>query len=130
MEANDLRLNNWILDHENTPRKVAYIGETIGLHNESGGTQKYQHNPIISGDINDLKPIELTPELLGKAGLEKVNDSVTEYENVEHGATVYTFKNGFEFYLDTWHSGVWIKHLHQLQNLYYALTGEELNINL
>ena len=64
----ELRIGNWILDHEGKPRQVEYIGETIGLINDIGGTNKYQHNPIFSGNIADLNPMPITPEALEKAG--------------------------------------------------------------
>jgi hypothetical protein len=78
-------------------------------------------------------PITITHEILEKCGFEK-----TKYEHkIEAGTygTIY-YKNGVTslHYAIGWESEEeevsHIKYLHQLQNLYFALTGEELNINL
>ncbi len=47
LQANELRIGNIVFDHLGSPRRVAYIGETIGLYNEDGGTNKYQQNPVV-----------------------------------------------------------------------------------
>lgn len=76
-------------------------------------------------------PIPLTEEILLKAGFEKVSN--------ESEALKYSL-NGFDlvFTYDEWtwspiqgaKIGTNIKYIHQLQNLYFALTGEELKIEL
>jgi hypothetical protein len=134
---------NWILDDIQTPRQVDYIGETIGFRNEIGGTDKFQSNPIWSGDIDLLKPIPLTPEILEKCGFKW---------NGDKGKVLYYFFNGIRITMPTCSLSIlrscdkagesqngWcgtslgdsldIKYLHQLQNLFFALTGTELNYN-
>jgi hypothetical protein len=143
MKANELRVGNWVTGDDG-PQKVAYLGETIGLWNSIGGTEKYQHNPIISHDIDNLKPIPLTPEILGRAGFDKY---VVTTEGSVWGPSVLTYYKKetprFRYIsirlqeLEDEVNYVWegdfsgyIKSLHQLQNLVFALTGEELNIEL
>lgn len=70
---NELRVGNWVLGKNNTPRKVAYVGETIGLYNRAGGTDKYQHNPIISNNIDELRGIPLTDEIVLKSNIDKIH---------------------------------------------------------
>ena len=88
--------------------------------------------------IDCLTPIELSEEILLKCGFEKrqqTNSSnfftfgfgdnpitrdwiiVIKYFKDENK---FFYNNGFHI----------IKHLHQLQNLYFALTNEELTVNL
>lgn len=130
----ELRIGNLILDHEGAIRKVAYVGDTIGLYNDIGGTQKYQHNPIISGDIKDLKGVPITPEILEKCGFE--NNELNIVRNVSIKSTV----RGKYCYCDLEYDSAYympepitlykIEYLHQLQTLYFALTGKELEIKL
>ena len=59
------------------------------------------------------EPIPLTEECLLRFGFESKNP------------VLFTNSDGDSFYLDD----TKIKHVHQLQNLYFALTGEELTYN-
>lgn len=82
--------------------------------------------------VDELSPIPLTPEILEKAGVKDVwiKNSWMIVEDVSGGESFgwsmkvrnasYTKEIEFAYF----------KYLHQLQNLYYALTGEELPINL
>lgn len=115
MKANELRIGN-LLEFRVTC-KVCEIQENCFYVNDELGTE-YKNT------ICDIKPIPLTEEWLLKFGFE--NDTIT--------AT----KKGFDFSIGFYASGFYlcksldemfgveIKHVHQLQNLYFALTGEEL----
>lgn len=72
----------------------------------------------------EFEPFPLTEEWLERFGFEKIQMSIP---------TAYKTKDGFRIKKDQ--RGYWmqykygmtiIKHVHQLQNLYFALTGEEL----
>lgn len=87
----------------------------------------------------DLNPIPLTEEILLKAGFEKkvteckdFRVDITHYQKDKH--YVYLIPDGFEFEYETGHGRVNLckvkKYVHELQNLYFALTGEELKIDL
>ena len=121
MKANELRIGNWVNDESNT--------------------MPYQIRP---NDIFPLsmienkgkaKPIPLTPEILGKAGFEKEPKKIDIYSKsrirlwvgfggrclaylIEEGTTTgHYIPNDIDF-------------VHQLQNLYFTLTGEELQISM
>lgn len=94
------------------------------------------HIAYTEEDLNsDWDPIPLTPEILEKSGFKKV-------ESV-HGGEAFTInevrflKEGLDYTLvseDDDHYaidriGKPFHYVHQLQNLYFALTGEELNIS-
>lgn len=97
-------------------------------------------------DIDELlcviEPIHLTPEVLEKCGFETANtkrDFGNGFEwcrwELKYQYIFQVDKGIFEYSLfqDEFGSnekGVEITSLHQLQNLYFALTGEELNIQL
>ena len=69
-------------------------------------------------------PITLTEEILLKCGFvnwDKVDDCY-----IIKGLIIWKCNEMFLCYKN----GVHIKYLHQLQNLYFALTNEELEINL
>jgi hypothetical protein len=82
--------------------------------------------------FNELnRPIPLTPEILLEMGFEKPENNWMKLQICNDWT--YLFWNklaGFELSVNK-HSVVLphIKYVHSLQNLYYALTGEELTLN-
>jgi hypothetical protein len=85
-------------------------------------------------NINDwIKPIELTDEWFGRFGFEK-DDSIPfgDFEYViqyviQCKSCMIGISPEFEFYNGIYSQ--YIKFVHQLQNLYFALTGQELKLN-
>ena len=69
-----------------------------------------------------IKPIPLTEEWLLKFGFFKKARCYFLYKDLK-----ITVCDG-KFYFFTFHFNVELKYVHQLQNLYFALTGEELTI--
>lgn len=118
----ELRIGNWINDHEGIPRQVAYSGQTIGLDIGDGATQKYQHDPIISGDINTLAYIPLDEDWLLSFGFKKRKKLWHFHIHFRIG-----IDDNMNLYLDGTH---WIKleYVHRLQNLYFSLCEKELEM--
>ena len=116
MEAKELRLGNLIYNGIREVFKVNAM--TIGYFDISQAT------------LGAFKPIPLTEEWLIKFGFEKnVRYGVEftkycKYKNFNIEVSVYLldgkYVTGDDFE---------INYVHQLQSLYYALTGEELTIN-
>ena len=75
-------------------------------------------------DFISFEPIPLTEEWLLKCGFEK-DEIIVFYRKDE---TSSTFIIDFNFVCLLGYSHVKIHSAHQLQNLYFALTGEELQI--
>jgi hypothetical protein len=79
--------------------------------------------------LEDIEPIPITLEILGKCGFDGSNFKRRFNKVGETSLTMY-FENDklsiedFDWYKEDMPN---IKYLHQLQNLYFALTGEELN---
>jgi hypothetical protein len=110
MEAKELRIGNWFKEYDEF-RQVTY------------NTIRYLNN----NEDESYNPIPLTEEILLKAGFERNGEEFIYYERY------YTIGIGELFnvaYVGSDKVTVDCKHVHQLQNLYFALTGEELEIDL
>ena len=137
MKANELRIGNKF----QSPFGVETVFEIFDNTDRGRLIQKgYEHIITCKENGNQYKPIEiepipLTPEILEKCGFGKI-----EIE-LELGAIFGIIKKGLHplmlkynflqascFY--GFYYGTKVEYLHQLQNLYFALTGEELEINL
>ena len=121
MKATDLRQNNLILYNDKIVTVAGTIGDTIYYK----GDAEVYFDSNIGETYQPFKPIPLTEEWLLKFGLLKTKNSVLMggYE------LIYDDKNNM-YNVFVYH-GIFctIKYVHQLQNLYFALTGEELKIN-
>lgn len=128
--SNELRLGNYVISNPN-----GGAGTIIKIHTISESTV---HGESLNGQLQNLRidldrwcdPIPLSPDILEKAGF-------AHQSNNEYVKDNFVFRiqqndlilHGFEYD----YNGVILKrpeYLHQLQNLYFALTGEELQINL
>ena len=136
MEAKELRIGNYILDYEAEPEVSIYwkVEEIQRLSNDKALNQTlgvtYRKGSCWTCDP---EPIPLTEEWLVKFGWGKSNEHEL-CDNSNDIVFVYDwhFKR-FEIQIDTEHVGVeyrlyHIKYVHKLQNLYFALTNEELTI--
>lgn len=112
IKPSELRLGNWLI-----------IGTTYTQLEEISRWD----------DLNDVQPIPLTPEILEKAGLKKgsLGGYIIKLPNREN---FLDWDSSTGMYLEDRESnGLELDHiqyLHQLQNLYFALTGTELEIDL
>jgi len=130
MKALDLRIGNYVKAPLGEIMRVDQVGhldfpDYIHARNETEFGQ------------NGFKGIALTPEILEKCGF----DRYTEVPNDGIGDKLEVFEGlyGVVFFFDVhgalvfkdYHSNMnRPKYLHQLQNLYFALTGEELEVKL
>ena len=104
MEANELRIGNYTEYHIIDENKDKWIFNKIVLYD--------------MGDIGYIRPIPLTDKWLLKFGWDKaVNGWWDESE-------CYSIENGM-FRIGT-DEVIKCKSVHQLQNLYFALTNKEL----
>lgn len=87
---------------------------------------KFRNNNSVK-KIKELYPIELTEGILLKCGFE------WSHYHPDTAQREYYINNdfGIELFNERYYKlNTEIKYLHQLQNLYFALTGEELEIKL
>ena len=140
MTTSDLRIGNWVHESECTryPMYVHTIGEDYVYLNFDGN----------EGDVFECKPEELqgipiTEELLTKMGARKVTDIgwnvVESYSaGVRIELRVILFSESeidvkirrSTPHLEDYFQGSSIHYLHELQNLYWDLTKQELKIKL
>lgn len=128
IQANELRIGNWVNDIKgggyNNPGLVQV--RTIG----SEGINSWQ-DMSASGctKYEDLQPIPLTPEILEACGF------INTHYGYNHKDEDFEIDDGSNYlqysYNDNEYSfGPEIKYLHQLQNLYFALTQKELKYTI
>ena len=125
MKANELRIGNYI-EFDSSVRTLVIEDEQgfieVRSIGESGVNEWSDYGA--SGCVSNPKPIPLTEEWLIKFGFEKLECWDDMYYFKIGDFQVYEYNvSGYEY--DDFN----IKHVHQLQNLYFALTGEELKIN-
>ena len=118
IEANELRIGNWIndiFDIKNPVVRQIELDDFTAIANY----QRSGVKPLF------LKPILLTPQVLEKCGFKRDWHGYA-LDNI-YSLSFSVTKNGeFLACFGDKTVGVIVKHLHQLQNLYFALTGEEL----
>lgn len=129
IKATELRIGNIVLSRET---ELAHF-HTIGC-NDMGD--------FYSTIQDSLDPIPLTPEIMEKCGFEADDDDgggcsiyVSETLRLWRGDLEGVMR--LRFWGDEYSYPIHLKepvyhfqYLHQLQNLYFALTAEELNIRL
>lgn len=114
MKANELRIGNWVkLDLIGTENQVTQILER-GVNCGSIGVL-----------YEMVKPIPLTEEWLERFGFE--NSWLWRHKDVYFNLLAI----GDVYYYtadDHHHTSEAMRYVHQLQNLYFALTGEEITV--
>lgn len=118
MKVTELRIGNWIQDREGRECRVTE------LHEDDD-----EITALVKGGFTVLphKPIPITAEWLERFGLRPTNERPYSWKD---GVYEYFVNIGQER-LVVWDNNVPMngypcKYVHQLQNLYHALTGEEL----
>lgn len=97
--------------------------------------QYQQENDVFHCGIDEIKPIELTEEILLKLeGIVKLNEFQYKLNDLFLIEIDVISKNNYSIRkVISEESSVFIcfmEHLHQLQNIYYDLCNEELNVKL
>lgn len=126
----EVRKNIWVIHHDNgmkSYKQLKYSGDVFAVLNK---------NMTVSG-------IPLTPEILEKCGFEWDKSNSDQFKDAwceGHNSRFDLWVKDNVFYMKSryqeesinprQHAMPHIKYLHQLQNLYYSLTGEELQISL
>lgn len=114
IQANDLRINNIV--YSNLERKEVVLN---GINKTHGMYEKSSFH-----SLNNFEGIPLTEEWLLKFGFHFDK----EYNSYSKSfLTIYDGKKGFSS--DLFWDGLEIHSVHKLQNLYFALTNEELTLN-
>ena len=115
MELNELRIGNWIIDEIGRNVKVESISEW-GINLVPG----------FGWDIS-WRPVQLTEEWLLKFGFFKYNNAYV-LEKPNENIMNFKFSIWSDFTYNSSEFPVELKYVHQLQNLYFALTGTHLKL--
>lgn len=133
MNAKDLRIGNLVL------RENKGIVEIVSLSEDSVWHKRISDFTTIQKHISFFNPIPLTEEWLRKFGFITLDNEIDFIEwgldDNKNGAEFSIISDGFdkrvplyfEYDLGQYLIRKKIKYVHQLQNLYFALTREELN---
>lgn len=120
MKANELRLGT-LLDVNGQTVKVLSIDED-GFMCEPINNEEVNHE---AGDVVEKKPIPLTEEWLLKFGFKKWSNKKMWTQGK---ITIYYMKRKECFGYGKSFLELKVNYVHQLQNIFQALTGEELTI--
>lgn len=131
METRQLRIGNWV-ENIKSGRKVEVL-EVLTTRILIKAAPELRYTKTITSPSSSYKGIELTPELLEQCGFVKREDEYVfwpELQNIEYRLVDFygwIFSIGFF----NWNNEITIiQYLHQLQNLFFALSGEELQVNI
>lgn len=150
MKPTDLRVGNWVKDENG-------FGYVVAITFAPSQIEPYRailsnRRSIVGSSFRELEPIPLTPEILKKCKFDMharsvsfgdsgydpkyfyyILDGIDEFKQrtYRHGFVLGDFRDGYYYQANQRRTkGIKIEYLHQLQNLYFALTGEELFIEL
>ena len=114
MKANELRIGNY----------VDYYGNIVTINSVNENDVGFSdYVPIDYPLLTEIEPIPLTEDWLVRFGFEKINTTWYAYKR-----GVFRLNISFDVeWVNNW-MGIRLKHVHQFQNIYFALTGQELEI--
>ena len=124
MKASELRMGNLVLCNTS----IGFVNTIVSVCNLSSDEIVCSYKPtkqfIFCKDAL-FEPIPLTEEWLLKFGFKKGEGGYIDRTFFLNGVIcVFIINSSFNFY----YKNILLKSVHQLQNLYFALTGEELTI--
>lgn len=143
INAQDLRIGNWVKDRGEKLIRIDFFE-----HLEKNYSCKFGMNNDIVDEFGPLHPfteyteyaipIPLTEEILLKCGFEKRKENNFYIDEEKyHTISILKVNNQYMPSIKSNHHEVGqmfslygIQYLHQLQNLYFALTNKELEVNL
>ena len=115
IQSTELRIGNYCL--EDGKMYQVTLADFYNMHKDDGA--------------NRLQPIPLTEEILLRCGAENLINSATGRTSFDIGSLMFeNEEGGFCVFGSEWTIGKPFYYLHQLQNLYFSLTGNELQVNL
>lgn len=119
INSNELRIGNYVKLFDTNDCYKIHLVSKKSVQIESG---------LIGGEVfklDNLHPIPLTEEILLKCGFELIKGWY-----VKGKIELFNINNNYFTTPSKGIISVDIIYLHQLQNLYFALTGQELQVNL
>lgn len=124
IQANELRIGSWVL----TKNLYAKVEGIVDSENISIAIDGYNS---LNLSINQIKPIKLTEDNIISCGFRHIG----LYDNVYHSDNFRIYLNKklkiglLKLDHDSDQLEIEIRSVHQLQNVYFILTGEELEVS-
>jgi hypothetical protein len=121
--TNELRIGNIVQSITGVWLTVIQVSPTSIMYD------RYDMKAVCGNcPVEEMKGIPLTPEWLEGFGIKNEQQGSTIFNNGR--ITIHEFDDG-NFRLEGYSGGrIAILYVHQLQNLYFALTASELPVNL
>lgn len=117
IKPNDFRLGNFIIDEDGD------ILPIVGIYkDEIKLPGDYSH------DIDHVSPIKLTEQWMKRCEMVKTSEGLWTHKRF-YGFQIY-WNERMNFYHGSQIAGIGIDCLHNLQNLFYELSGEELKVDI
>jgi hypothetical protein len=121
MKANDLRINNYVLDRKSNEHKI--VKEISSW--DKLAMVRFENEMNLPSKL-ELSPIPLTEEWLINFGFEFLRQQDGTQGVFSNGLIDLTLSNSGNIYYEI----KILPYVHKLQNLYYVLKDEELTIKL
>lgn len=136
IKATELRIGNKVFTDTERDNPIVTVLELLGTYAKT--SHKDYPCDVVKASIpyDRLHPIPLTPEIVGKCGFtldDSENDAVIYYGKDRDRFELHTTLNGgdgYEWRLMYYGPYRVFEFLHDLQNVFFALTREELPVNL
>lgn len=138
MKAEELRIGNYVKIDKGIG-KVAFIMDKSFCNeyaNDDYNITVEMGNGILREEEEDkVEGIPLTEEILLNCGFEYINPDNKSYgmlspdDGKGNKQRIMYFDTNFRMILNTWNYRP-INYIHEVQNLYFAITNKELNIQL
>jgi len=126
IQSNELRLGNLVYDSNKRERYVS----AIGVGNTIWFDDKADYSPKYYSDHKNIHPIPLTTEWLEKFGFVNTNHG---WDKDKFGLFDHNYSNkekGLDLGLNMAEGPLpRIRFVHELQNLFFCLSGKELEVN-
>lgn len=132
MEANELRIGNWISDRGGKEWQIDHWESEYKVASKAPFLYSDDVFFVVTGhplteDIHFLKPIPLTEEWLKRFGLERDGcKGIYAFQFLDMDINIHKSYNIWRLTFERVDRIMNIRSVHQLQNLYFALTGKEL----
>jgi hypothetical protein len=129
MESSELRIGNWIIDHEAEPETTIYwqVEQICTVNGKEGQLGVRFRNGSCWTALECVEPIEINQEWRARLGLD------SDYKKRDFGLCTTSEHNYYQFYFRSEIDGfaffpIVVKHVHQIQNFFFSLNGEELEL--
>lgn len=141
IQANELRTGNWVnIQSHDQYAQIIEIKSGRPDNRDFVRISSPNLDTQFAVEISQIVPIPLTEEILLKAGFEIGGYNFVEVTHPKHPRLFFVIGNNFDSIWWNYNiqgtskecesSQIEIKYIHQLQNLFFALTGEEIKIEV